>query len=689
MKNPLTADIAPEELVAVELFTNALDTIAKEMGLVLMRTSGSPIICETTDFATFLADADGGILTFGGYAPLHFGPSRQTIRHIREVFPENGFRAGDAFLCNDPYTTGQSHDPDVCIVRPIVVDGAVVAWSGALAHTFDIGGIAPGGFAPMATDCYQEGLALPGIKFVSEGRIIDDVERLIRANVRVPALVINDLRCLVAACNAAEKLVCELASSMGVDEMARIMALCQQLSRAGMLTRIAALPDGVWETDEFVEHNGHRNAFFRIHCRAEVCGDHLTLDFSDSDPQTEGGVNCSLPTTIGSALVPVVMSLAPDIPINEGLASAVKIVTAPGLICSAVPPAPVSIGHMETGMHVTKGVTRLLARMQQESDDDYVSAHAMATWHDCYPAAVLYAQTEDGQMLPFLDTHASAGGGGAQSVQDGLDCAGPLTGTGNSIPDVEVNEFAYPILYLWRRLNADSGGAGRYRGGLGIDIASTPWRTPGGDLQVFVSCWQVPPPGLGGGFPGSSSGFEVIRAGYDRSTLAARGIPGDLADIPGTVEALQSKHYGVPVVPGDIIRMRCGGGAGAGDPVTRDAASVADDVRDGAVSQAAAEHEYGVVLRPDRQPDTAATTARRSQILAARKQWKPTADATQLMRSSPAAERMAASGGWVQPHDAVTIVERADPDTGHLTTVEIVVTPGDLKQGASTADGSA
>ena len=244
MANPLTADITPEELVAVELFTNALDTIAKEMGLVLMRTSGSPIICETTDFATFLADADGGILTFGGYAPLHFGPSRQTIRHIREVFPEHGFRAGDAFLCNDPYTTGQSHDPDVCIVRPIVVDGAVVAWSGALAHTFDIGGIAPGGFAPMATDCYQEGLALPGIKFVSEGRIIDDVERLIRANVRVPALVINDLRCLVAACNAAEKLVCELASSMGVDEMARIMALCQQLSRAGARAAHQAHPTG-------------------------------------------------------------------------------------------------------------------------------------------------------------------------------------------------------------------------------------------------------------------------------------------------------------------------------------------------------------------------------------------------------------------------------------------------------------
>jgi hypothetical protein len=116
---------------------------------------------------------------------------------------------------------------------------------------------------------------------------------------------------------------------------------------------------------------------------------------------------------------------------------------------------------------------------------------------------------------------------------------------------------------------------------------------------------------------------------------------------------------------------------------------VADDVRDGAVSQAAAEHEYGVVLRSDRQPDTAATTARRSQIMAARKQWKPTADATQLMHSSPAAERMAASGGWVQPHDAVTIVEHADPDTGHLTTVEIVVTRGDLKQGTSTADSSA
>ena len=671
MTNPSTID--PEELIAVELFTNSLDTIAKEMGLVLMRTSGSPIICETTDFATFLADAAGGILTFGGYAPLHFGPSRQTIRYIREVVPENSFRAGDAFLCNDPYTTGQSHNPDVCIVRPILVDGTVVAWAGALAHTFDVGGIAPGGFAPMATDCYQEGLSLPGIKFVSEGRIVDDVERLIRANVRVPDLVINDLRCLVAACNAAETLVGELASSLGVDEMARIMARCQQLSRAGMKARIAALPDGVWEADEYIEHNGHRNAFFRIRCRAEVRGDHLTLDFSDSAPQTEGGVNCSLPTTIGSALVPVVMSLAPDIPINEGLASAVDIVAPQGLICSAVPPAPVSVGHMETGMHVTKGVTRLLAWMQGESDDNFVSEHAMATWHDCYPAAVLYAQAENGQMVPFLDTHASAGGGGAQLVQDGLDCAGPLTGTGNSIPDVEVNEFAYPILYLWRRLNADSGGAGRYRGGLGIDIASTPWRTPGGELQVFVSCWQVPPPGLGGGFPGSSSGFEVIRAGYDRSMLASHGLPGDLAELSGTVEALQAKHFGVAVVPGDVIRMRCGGGAGVGDPLTRDAERVADDVRDGAVSRGAADGEYGVVLAPGGEAAAAATAARRLQILGQRKQWDRAADAAQLVHSTPAGERMAVSGGWVQPHGAVTIVERADPDSGHLEAVEVVV----------------
>jgi N-methylhydantoinase B len=675
MTNP-AADIAPDDLVAVELFTNALDTIAKEMGLVLMRTSGSPIICETTDFATFLADAQGGILTFGGYAPLHFGPSRQTIRYIREVVPEQTFRAGDAFLSNDPYTTGQGHDPDVCIVRPIIVDGAVVAWAGALAHTFDIGGITPGGFAPMATDCYQEGLALPGIKFVSEGRIVDDVERLIRANVRVPSLVINDLRCLVAACNAAEKLICELASSMGTDQMAQTMALCQQLSHAGMRARIAALPDGVWEADEFVEHNGHRNAFFRIHCRAEVCGDRLTLDFSGSDPQTEGGVNCSMPTTIGSALVPVVMSLAPDIPINEGLASAIEILAPPGMICSAVPPAPVSIGHMEAGMHVTKGVTRLLARMQQLSDDTYVSEHAMATWHDCYPAAVLYAKAEDGQLVPFLDTHASAGGGGAQLIQDGLDCAGPLTGTGNSIPDVEVNEFAYPILYLWRRLNTDSGGAGRHRGGLGIDIASTPWRTPGGQLQVFVSCWQVPPPGLGGGFPGSSSGFEVIRAEYDRAAFESRRLPATLDDLSGTVEALQSKQYEISVGPGDVIRMRCGGGAGVGDPLGREPAAVAADVRDHAVSIEAAEAEYGVVLDPDGQPDAVATAARRSQILDHRKRWALSPDATQLVHSSSAWKRMAVAGGWVQPHAAVTIVERADPDSGHLIAVDVIVAEG-------------
>jgi N-methylhydantoinase B len=673
---------ADVDLVDVEIFSRALQNIGHEMGVVMMRTSGNPVIAEAVDFSTFIADEEGEIVAYAGYVTLYTGPARAAVRHLRSVIPPEDLHPGDAFICNDPYTTGASHAPDIAIVRPLFVGEELVAWCWAESHMYDVGGMAPGGFAPMAMECYGEGLRFPGIKIVDRGKVVDDVRRLIETNVRIPMMVFNDLRCLIAACNVCDERFAELIDRYGLDTYRRYVEIGKDLAEAAMRKRIASLPDGTFEADEFIEHNGHTNDVYRVHCAATVAGDRLTLDFTASSPQTNGFVNCSEACTVGAATTPLLMSLAPDLPINEGTMRAVEIVTRPGTVCNVQMPAPSSSGHMEAGLRVMKVVEQLLASLQSASDDEFVRDHVMAPWHDCWPGAVFYAPSETGELAPFLDMNGGSGGGGAQPVDDGLDVAGSLCQPQNSVPDIEINEFQAPVLYLWRRINAGSGGPGRLRGGQGLDYAWTPWYTTGGQEHVFAACWQVPPPGVGGGYPGSASGFTVVPEAMADKQLEAGTIPSSLDEL-GAPMPLDAKHVGITVMPGDVVGMHSGGGGGVGDPLERDPERVARDVTDTAIPAAVAESAYGVVLNGDGSVDAAATDARREAMRAERRNWEAaTLPATPgqpegrpaRRRVTPAGARLAEVGGWCQPRPGVDLVEWADPDSGALLRVDVLVT---------------
>ena len=671
------------DLVDVEIFSRALQNIVHEMGVVMMRTSGNPVIAEAVDFSTFIADDEGEIVAYGGYIALYSGPARAAVRYLRSVIPPEEIHPGDAFICNDPYTTGASHPPDIAIVRPLFVGDQLVAWCWAESHMYDVGGMAPGGFAPMAMECYGESIRFPGIKIVDRGRIVDDVRRLLETNVRIPTMVFNDIRCLIAACNVCDERFAELIDRYGIGTYRRYVEIGKELAEAAMRKRIASLPDGTFEADEYVEHNGHTNDLYRVHCAATVAGDRLTLDFTGSSPQTNGFVNCSYATTVGAAMTPLLMSLVPDLPINEGTMRAVEIVAPPGTVCNVQMPAPSSSGHMEAGLRVMKVVERLLADLQAASDDPFVRDHVMATWHDCWPGAVFYAPSETGELAPFLDMNGGSGGGGAQPVDDGLDCAGSLTQPQNSVPDIEINEFQAPVLYLWRRINAGSGGPGRLRGGQGMDYAWTPWYTAGGQEHVFAACWQVPPPGVTGGYPGSASGFTVVPEAMADKQLEAGTIPASLDELGGSPLALDAKHVGISVMPGDVVGMHSGGGGGVGDPLERDPARVARDVADTAITSAVAQSAYGVVISIDGSVDRAATEERRAAIRNERRGWEEAflppvpgepGGRPARRRVSPAGARLAELGGWCQPRPGVDLVEWADPDTGGLLRVDLVVT---------------
>ncbi len=657
--------------VTIEIFSKALENVAHEMGVVMMRASGSPVIAEAVDFSTFIADADGDIICYAGYITIYIGTARQAVKHILATVPRDQIRPGDLFICNDPFTTGNAHQVDVGVVRPIFYHDELIAWCWAEAHVNDFGGFAPGSMAPMATETYGEALRLPGVKIVDQGRPVADIWRIIETNIRVPSVVMNDIRCFIAACNRCDDRLQALIDDYGTAAFEHYVEVAKDLAEKAVRRRIAELPNGVYTDVDYEEHNGHTDDIYPIRCTMTVEDGTLTMDFSESAPQTDGFVNCSAAITLGCAFSPALFMLFPDLPINQGTLRPIQVITKPGTICDVQMPAPVSSGHLETGLRLGRLVTRMLAAIQSRSDSQFVREHLMAQWQDSWNAGFFYAPNEDGELVPFPDMNGGSGGGGAQPVADGMDVSGALAQPSNSLPDIEINELAYPILYLWRTLHRNSGGPGQYRGGNGLDLAWTPWYTTGGQQHVMTPCWQVPPTGPNGGYPGSTSGFTLVAGAHADQALAAGRIPRSVDDFDVAPQLLGGKQFGFAVMPGDVMRMRSGGGAGYGDPLQRSADDVVADLRSGKIDRAAASAAYGVVVTDDGDLDAQATKTRRDAIRAERRSW-PVQDGYAVRRTQ-AGQRLAELGQWCQPREGIDLLERADPNTGDLVSADIEV----------------
>ncbi|MFP1155039.1 hypothetical protein BHQ21_24185 [Mycobacterium sherrisii] len=671
MQRGAAATELPVDPVTIEIFSKALENVAHEMGVVMMRASGSPVIAEAVDFSTFIADADGDIICYAGYITIYIGTARQAVKHILATVPREQIRPGDLFICNDPFTTGNAHQVDVGVVRPIFYGDELIAWCWAEAHVNDFGGFAPGSMAPMATETYGEALRLPGVKIVDQGRPVDDIWRIIETNIRVPSVVMNDIRCFIAACNRCDDRLQVLIDHYGTDAFKRYVEIAKDLAEKAVRDRIGQLPSGVYTDVDYEEHNGHTNDIYPIRCTMTVDDGTVTMDFSESSPQTDGFVNCSAAITLGCAFSPALFMLFPDLPINQGTLRPIQVITRPGTICDVQMPAPVSGGHLETGLRLGRLVTRMLAKIQSQSKSLFVREHLMAQWQDSWNAGFFYAPNEDGELVPFPDMNGGSGGGGAQPVADGMDVAGALAQPSNSLPDIEINELAYPILYLWRRLYQNSGGPGRFRGGNGLELAWTPWYTPGGQQHVMTPCWQVPPTGQAGGYPASTSGFTLVSGARADAMLAAGRMPTSLDDFGATPELLHGKQFGFGIMPGDVLRLRSGGGAGYGDPLERPADEVVVDVRWGKIDRQAAASAYGVILTDDGDLDREATQQRRDAIRAERRAWP--VEGGYAVRRTLAADRLAELGQWCQPRQGIELVEVADPVNGELISVDISV----------------
>jgi N-methylhydantoinase B len=619
VREPVNIDREFNPVVA-EVIRRRLYNIAEEMGSTMIRTSGNQVIAESKDFSTFVATPGGEMASFSAYLSMHAATSREAVQYIQESVPDEQINPGDQFLCNDPFTTGISHQPDIGILKPVFHDDELVAWCWSQAHMLDVGGVEAGGFAPSAEEAYAESIRFPGVKIVEEGTINEDIEAVIKTNVRLADRVFNDVRALIAGNNRGEERLHDTISEFGLETYKKYLETNKDLTRAAVEKRLRELPDGTFDATQHIEHDGQENRLYEINLDLIVDGGTLLLDFSESSEQAPGFINGSRGGSLGCAMTPLMLVLAPDIPPNEGLFEAVDVDMPSGTVLNAEAPAPASGGHTESGLAAMKAVMKALNRAMAQAEDEYVRQHAMSPGLDAWPVCIYQGFNQYGQPDVFLDMNGGGIGGGASTVNDGVDARGTLVQLNNSVPDVETTEREHPALYLWRRLNRNSSGAGRMRGGNGVDFAYALHDVEGGQLTVTNACTQVPVDGASGGYPGATNVAEVIRGSDIDTFFEDDRVPDAMNDLSGDREELPAKQIKAGLDGDAIVRLREGGGSGLGDPLQRDPNAVSDDVQNGYITDAQARDIYGVVI-DEGDVDAAATETRRDEIRAERRAW--------------------------------------------------------------------
>ena len=556
----MSARISPFEL---EVLKSALETIADELAIIVMRTSCSSIVRDAIDYSTALCDAAGHTLAQGATTPLHLGSFHEAMRNL--VATQDGRIApGDIFVFNDPYLAAGQHLPDIYVVRPIFVAGRIEGWATTVAHQNDIGGIVPGSNSIGSTEIFQEGLRLPLLKLVDAGRENGAIWDILAANVRVPDKVIGDVKAQVAACLVGER---EFAKLFARWEPERFRAACAEIhDYAERLTRaeIADIPDGTYRFENHIDGLGEAAQPIPFRVALTVRGDEAVVDWTGTSPEVRAGINAPLPFTLAASYAAIRSVLSPDIPNAQGFTRPIRVVAPPGTIVNPRPPAACG----------ARGITGF--RMM----DCLMGALAQAL-PDRVPADGSGGSTlptiggrHDGKPFIFVETIMGAWGGSPS--QDGQDGVAHLGANQSNVP-VETIEAEYPLRVERYGFVPDSGGAGRHRGGLAIErtfrlLADEATLTVRSDKRRF------PPYGLAGGRPGSGS-LSVVNPG----TARERVLP-VLVTEPVALER------------GDVFRHVLAAGGGWGDPRDRDPERVLEDLRLGRVTLEGARRDYGVAI---------------------------------------------------------------------------------------------
>jgi len=555
--------------ITLEVIRNRLIAASRDIRRTVERAAYSPILYEVVDFSCGILDADANLIAETPGLPIFLANLGYAVQSTYATIGRENLKDGDIILCNDPYNGGGTHCPDLVTLCPAFHDGAIQGWAAFRGHTVDMGGIYPGGWYSNTTEVYQEGFRLPPVKLMAEGAPNEDVFRLIRANTRVPDAVLGDVRAMVAAVRKGSQRFCDVIETYGLKvtlgALEEILAQGERMAKAA----VRRIPNGVYSAEAILDGDGNDDAplddRILLKLTITVNDDEMIADFTGTGPQNRGPMNTPEPSTISASRYAFKIVTTPHLPSNEGFFRALKIIIPEGSFLK--PRFPAACAMWPTPSTTIPDL--FLKALAPAIPDRVRGGH----FGDAMANFIYGIDPKTGKY--YVCAEADAGGYGGKPTEDGEAALFSMTlGDTYNVP-AEVVEVRYPWRVERYELAQDSGGAGKYRGGLGV---RRDYRL-GFDAGLTVTTDRVkytPPWGLFGGKPGTTN-ITVVKRNDGR-------------------EERWRKISNLPLKKGEIVSFRGGGGGGYGLPLERNPEQVRRDVIDGYVSLERAKEDYGVTI---------------------------------------------------------------------------------------------
>jgi N-methylhydantoinase B len=574
------------DIFTLEIIQEGLISSAEEMFHSFGRTSKSPVIYEVLDYACGLTDHKGQLIAQAAGVPGFLGTLDLAVKQTLAKFHGN-IHAGDVFITNDPYGNG-THLNDITLIRPITYNGVLVAFAVSKGHWSDVGGMHFGSWTSDSTEIFQEGLFFPVMKLCERYKASETLIDMIRHNVRIPEMTIGDMLSQEASLRVGARRVQELCAKYGLPSMQRafhkILISGEKVSKDAL----KHLPEGVFEADDFIDDDGIHDNPIHVQIRLTVSAHEFVVDLRGSSLQVSGSINASYPASLCTAKATFKAITSPHAPANEGNFRPLRLLTDPGSIFHALPPAPTST-YWETDAYVGDLIMKALA--------PHIPARVPAG-HFLSVCGTILGGYDEQKKQPYALVEPQPGGWGATATHDGASAQFCL-GDGETLNmSTEVIEARYPIRVEQYALNTAAGaGVGKHRGGFGV-IKDYRVLSREANFTASFGRAKFPPWGLSQGGAGSCNRVSIFSAG---SAPESRG----------KIGARKLRQ-------GDVVRLATGGGGGFGPAIERDPQQVAADVRNEFVTIDQAQRIYAVILNPqtllvDQKP-TAELREKRKQV---------------------------------------------------------------------------
>ena len=554
-------DVTTTDPITLEVVRNKVDGIANEMQSTLLRSSFSTVVKEGLDASASLFTPNGETLAQAIAIPIHLATLIPIVETIARTFSLDAMKPGDLYIMNDPYLGG-THLPDIAIVMPVFFDERPIAFSAAMSHHQDVGGMSPGSVPPNATEIYQEGIRIPPLKLREGNEFNHTLVEMLKLNVRVPQVFMGDIGAQISACTVGARRVAELAGRYGYGQTLRIFN--ELLDRSEQLTRKAleAIPDGTYSYVDYLDNDGvNLDESVRIEVAVTVSGSELHCDFEGTDPQTRGPFNAVKSGSQAAAYYAVRAVTDSSIPTNGGCFRPVSLHLPEGTLVNPVEPAPVN-----SRTATLKRIAGSIVGALKGALPDQIPADS---------AGELLVLSLGGKNLsgkPYVVGEFNAGGSGGGPRKDGVDVIETDGSNCMNMP-VEALELEAPARVHRMSLRTDSGGVGEFRGGLGC-VREIEFLTDNIALTHRGERHRHAARGSQGGGDGAKAFSKIVRR-------------------DGTEEVVNSKLFTM-VHSGERLIVETAGGGGYGDPNERDRQSVQEDLRNRKVSEQSAMNDYGL-----------------------------------------------------------------------------------------------